>query len=181
MPYYKGNLPSYKFPPIIEVVCGIRFQPPENFTLPYIGLLWNKFREEYPIVKHAAPLATDRVGLLVDSVTGTPLPRVWFINRQENQLVQFQPDRIYFNWRQREDIYPRYENIIRNFDKVLDTLIAFFEESRFGEFTPVECELTYINHIEKKPESETAEEMRKVFRDFPWNESERFFPNSYSS
>lgn len=170
------KLPSYERPPVTEVVCGVRFQPSQNFTLPYIGLLWNKFREDYPQVQHAAPLASGPGELLVDSVTGAPLPRVWFINQQGNQLIQFQPDRIYFNWRQREDIYPRYEFVIRKFEEVLSTVQAFFEEFQLGEFTPVECELSYINHIQKEAGHETVEELQRIFRDFFWHENPRFLP-----
>lgn len=170
------RLPSYLHPPVNEVVCGIKFQSSPNFTLPYIGLLWNKFREKYPRVQHAAPLAEGPDQILVDTFTGIPLPRVWFINQNENQLVQFQPDRIYFNWRHRQDVYPRYENVIRNFEEVLDTLEAFFKESGFGNFTPVECELTYLNHINKIPDMEMADELQRVFRDFSWHKSPRFLP-----
>jgi len=170
------SLPSYLRPPVNEVVCGIRFQPSSNFTLPYIGLLWNKFREKYPRVEHAAPLA-ELGQILVDTVTGAPLPRVWFINGQDNQLIQFQPDRIYFNWRQRGDLYPRYESVIKNFEEVLDSLEAFFKESKFGEFIPVECEITYVNHIRKERDRDTVAELQRVFKDFCWHEAPRFLPN----
>lgn len=171
------RLPSYLHPPVNEVVCGVRFQPPPNFTLPYIGLLWNKFREKYPRVEHAATLAIGPNQILIDSVTGVPLPRVLFINKQDNQLIQFQTDRIYFNWRQRQDVYPRYKTVIQNFEEVLDTVEAFFKESALGEFIPLECELTYLNHIPKGVGRETVEELQRVFRDFNWHEPPRFLPN----
>jgi len=173
----KDRLPSYKHPPVNEVVCGVRFQPSPNFTLPYIGILWNKFREKYPRVEHAPPLAVRPNQILIDTVTGAPLPRVWFINAQDNQLVQFQTDRIYFNWRQRQDAYPRYENVIMNFEEVLDTVETFFKESELGEFIPIECELSYINHISKRVGRDMVEEHQRVFRDFKWHELQRFLPN----
>lgn len=171
------RLPSYLHPPVNEVVCGVRFQPPPKFTLPYIGLLWNKFREKYPRVEHAPTLAIGPDKILIDTVTGVPLPRVLFINEQDNQLVQFQTDRIYFNWRHRQDMYPRYENVIQNFEEVLDTIEAFLKESEVGEFIPLECELTYLNHIQKRVGQETVEELQRVFRDFSWHEPPRFLPN----
>ena len=176
-PCSADRLPSYLHPPVNEVVCGVKFQPPPNFTLPYIGLLWNKFREKYPRVEHAATIAMGPNQILIDTATGVPLPRVLFINKQDNQLVQFQADRIYFNWRQRQDMYPRYENVIENFEEVLDSLEAFFKESEFGEFIPVECELTYLNHIKKGVGREAVEELQRVFRDFSWHDTPRFLPN----
>jgi len=175
------KLPSYRHPPVNEVVCGIRFQPFPDFTIPYIGLLWNRFREQYPRVQHAPPLAVGPDQILVDTVTGVPLPRVWFMNQEDNQLIQFQPDRIYFNWRQRQDVYPRYENVIRNFEEVLDTVQTFLKESGFAEFSPVECELTYLNHIVRNPGVETVNELQRVFRDFSWDKSPRFLPSPSSA
>lgn len=55
-----GNpLPSYKRPPVDEVVCGFRFERLRELKVPHIGLLWEKFRNEYPTVQHAVPIATD--------------------------------------------------------------------------------------------------------------------------
>jgi uncharacterized protein (TIGR04255 family) len=171
------KLPSYVHPPVNEVVCGVRFEPSSKFTLPYIGLLWNKFRERYPRVEHAPPLAVGPNQILVDTVTGAPLPRVWFINTQGDQLIQFQTDRIYFNWRQRKNAYPRYESVIRNFEEVLDMIEAFFKESELGKFIPVECELSYVNHISRRVGQDTVEEHHRVFRDFQWNKPHCFLPN----
>jgi uncharacterized protein (TIGR04255 family) len=47
-----GVLPSYDNPPVNEVVCGMRFYTPDKLRIPHIGLLWDKFRNEYPIIKH---------------------------------------------------------------------------------------------------------------------------------
>ena len=63
---FQSGLPSYKRPPVNEVVCGMRFQPPENLRIPHIGLLWNKFRANYPKLQHAPPLSTAKGELLVD-------------------------------------------------------------------------------------------------------------------
>jgi len=168
------RLPSYLNPPVNEVVCGVRFQPPPKLTLPYIGILWSKFRAKYPRVEHAPTLAIGASQILIDTVTGVPLPRVLFKNEQDNQLIQFQTDRIYFNWRHRQDTYPRYENVIKNFEEVLDIIEAFLKESELGDFIPVECELTYLNHIPKRAGRETVEELQRVFRDFCWHEPPRF-------
>jgi uncharacterized protein (TIGR04255 family) len=175
--YLGGRLPSYKKPPVNEVVCGIRFQPSPNLKLPHVGLLWGKFRDAYPLVEHATPIALGLDQLLVDPATGAPLPRVWFINRQNNQLVQFQMDRLYFNWRQRNDVYPRYKNVINNFERVVDTVEAFFREFDIGELSPVECELSYINHIPRREDRNALDDFQNVFRDIVWQVSPRFLPN----
>jgi uncharacterized protein (TIGR04255 family) len=173
---HKGAIPSYKKPPITEVVCGLRFEPLADFKIPHIGLLWDKFRKDYPSVEHAIPIGTE-TSIIVDPLTGAPLPRVWFINTQGNQLVQFQVDRYYFNWRQRGDEYPRYPRIIEAYESVKATLDAFLREMKLEPLKPVEYELTYINHIPKGQGWESADDLPQIFTDFNWKERQnRFLP-----
>ena len=173
----KNILPSYKNPPINEVVCGMRFDPPEKIRITHYGLLWEKFREEYPTIKHAQPLSSDK-GMLIDTMTGLPLPRVWFINKTDDQLIQFQIDRFYYNWRRRKNEYPRYHKIIGNFEKVFNIIIDFFNESEFGKLIPKEYELSYINHIPQGQGWNDISDHSKIFSDIVWNEKKnRFLPN----
>jgi len=173
-----GALISYKNPPVNEVVCGMRFHTPDNLRIPHVGLLWDKFRQEYPIIQHASPIAAVKGEIPVDSATGLPLQRVWFINKSDDQLIQFQFDRFYFNWRRRQNIYPRYPHVIENFESVLNTVVKFFYEFNLGEFKPTEYELSYINHIPKGQGWNTIEDLPRIFSDFVWRQiAGRFLPN----
>jgi uncharacterized protein (TIGR04255 family) len=170
-------LPSYKKPPVDEVVCGFRFEPLSQLKVTHIGLLWERFRTEFPTVQHAAPIAND-ASLLVDETTGIPLPRVWFISKADNELIQFQPDRFYYNWRHRGDDYPRYPSIIKKFEKAKIQLEAFTSELNLGTIKPVDCELTYINHILQGQGWESINDLPKVIPDFSWqSEKHDFLPN----
>ncbi len=141
------ELPSYKNPPINEVVCGMRFHASDKIKIPHIGILWEKFQDEYPLIQHAPPITSDKGELLIDIGTGLPLPRVWFVNESNDQLVQFQVDRFYFNWRRKKDVYPRFDHIIHNFDMVFIAIESFFKDFKLGKIEPIEFELSYINHI----------------------------------
>jgi uncharacterized protein (TIGR04255 family) len=167
-------LPSYKQPPVDEVVCGIRFEPLPQLKVPHIGLLWGKFRQEYPVTQHAPPIATD-TSLLVDETIGVPLPRMWFISKADNELVQFQLDRFYYNWRRRGDDYPRYPSVIEKFEKAKQQLDAFTDELQLGPIKTVECELSYINHIPKGEGWESIDDLPKVMQDFTWQEQKHSF------
>lgn len=176
--YSMGALPSYKKPPVNEVVCGMRFHPPDKLRIPHIGLLWVKFRQQYPIIQHAPPIATAKGEIPIDNATGLPLQRVWFINDSDDQLIQFQFDRFYFNWRRRKDVYPRYPYVIKNFEGVLDTIVNFFIEFDLGEIKPIEYELSYINHIQKGQEWNTVDDLPRIFSDFVWKQTMgRFLPS----
>ena len=177
-PLSLGALPSYRKPPVEEVVCGVRFLTPDKFRIPHIGLLWDKFRSNYPIIQHAPPLVSEEGQIIVDSQSGIPLPRVWFINGRDDQLVQFQIDRFYFNWRRKKDAYPRYPHVIKSFENVRDTVVNFFAEFELGELRPIEYALSYTNHILKGEGWNTIEDLPKIFSDFAWNQVPgRFLPS----
>lgn len=173
----KNTIPSYKEPPVNEVVYGMRIRPSNKLLIPHIGLLWDKFRTEYPRLQHALPISTTRGELLIDIVTKLPIPRVWFISSSDDKLIQFQNDRIYFNWRKRESDYPRYEYMISNFETVFNVIKDFFSEFNLGKLELQEYELTYINHIPRGMGWETIDDLSEVFSDFIWNKPKtRFLP-----
>ena len=122
------------------VVYG--FTPPDKFYIPHIGLLWGKFRSEYPNIQHAIPVASATGEIYTDSVTNFPIPRIFFINESDDQLIQVQSDRFYYNWRRRKNPYPRYAHVIKNFEQMYSYITSFFSEFGFGEFKPIECELS---------------------------------------
>jgi uncharacterized protein (TIGR04255 family) len=170
--------PSYGNPPVNEVVCGMRFHPLDLFRIPHIGLLWDKFRQEYPNIQHASPIAGSKGEIPLDHVTGLPLPRVWFINKSDDQLIQFQSDRFYFNWRRRQDVYPRYPYVISHFENLMDAVADVFGELGLGNLRPTEYELSYINHIPKGREWNTIDDLSKIFSDFIWGfRRDRFLPS----
>jgi len=168
-------LPSYRKPPVIEVVCGLRFRALDKISIAHVGLLWDKFRSDYPVVQHAPPIAAAKGEILMDKATGLPLPRVWFINRSDDQLIQFQFDRFYYNWRRKQEAYPRYRYIISNFENLFNKVEDFLKEYELGELKPVECELSYINHIPK--DQDWLDDLTRVFPDFVWRQlKDRFLP-----
>ena len=172
------KLPSYKNPPVNEVVCGMRFRPTAKLRIPHVGLLWDKLRADYPILQHAPTISSTKGEILVDKVTGLPLPRVWFISTSDDQLVQFQNDRFYFNWRKRKSDYPRYAHVISNFEKVLNAVKDLFKDFDLGELEPIEYELTYINHIPKGVGWKKIDDLTEIFTDFSWNKTNtRFLHN----
>jgi len=176
--YFVNKLFSFRKPPVNEVVCGMRFRPPDRLRIPHIGLLWDKFRADYPILQHAPPISSALGEILVDSITGFPLPRVWFINPSEDQLIQFQYDRFYFNWRRKKHEYPRYEHVISNFEAVLNAIKDLFKDYELGEVEPMEYELSYINHIPKGSGWTTIDDLPEIFSDFIWHKTKtRFLPD----
>ena len=172
------TLPSYKKPPINEVFCGMQFRASDNLRIPHIGCLWNKFRKDYPNIQHVSPIATAKGEISFDNATGVPLPRLLFINESDDQLIQFQVDRFYYNWRRKERDYPRYKHIIEGFENVRDNIEGFFVEFDLGELNPVGYELSYTNHIPQGQGWDRSEDLANIFSDFIWKKVDgRFLSN----
>jgi hypothetical protein len=80
------NLPEYDNPPVNEVVCGILFETLGKLLSPYLGVLWEKYKPEYPECREVAPLVPvvesfDKLpqpGIQYMDVP--PLPRIWFMH-----------------------------------------------------------------------------------------------------
>lgn len=168
--------PSYRHPPVDEVVCGIRYELLGNFKVPHIGLLWSKFRNEYPNIEHAAPIAHGG-NLVVDAASGAPLPRIWFISASDDELIQFQTDQLYFNWRRREKEYPRFRTIFPKFESTRGVLEELLKELGFPPLVIAEHELTYINHISQGEGWDSIEDLPKVLPYLGWNiQSFKYLP-----
>ncbi len=167
--------PSYKSPPLNEVSIGLQFQPLEKLKIPHFGLFWDLIRKDFPNVEHAPPILKKDMG----SVEWLPLPRVWFIDKSDAQLLQLQADRINFNWRSREgaDCYPRFRTIAPQFFGLLETFEQFLVNADIGIILPTVAEVTYINIFEQGKEWNTAEDLPTIFKDFAWTrERKRFLP-----
>lgn len=104
--------PSLQHPPLVEVVCGFFFEPLPELKPLVIGLYWSERRKEYP--------QTDEQSALFDN-TSSPPPIEWSLgpgplrvlmtSEDQHFVLQIQQDRLYFNWRRRDEgDYPRFKD-----------------------------------------------------------------------
>lgn len=166
------KLPDYKKPPVNEVACGILFEKITNFRGHHPGLFWRKIKKQFPACEHA--LRTG--GLNPEHLNlADYLPRMWFVNEEQNKLVQLQDDCLFFNWRRRQqdEEYPHYSTIIKSFKANFNKFEKFLEEENMGPIAPRECELTYVNVIQKGEGWESFSD--RIFRDFIWDASKSRF------
>jgi uncharacterized protein (TIGR04255 family) len=151
---------TFDRPPLNEVVLSLQSESVKGFTTPYLGLFWGRIRDAYPETQTQPPL-----GPVVERFEGAPkpaptvpfrvletmeTPRCWFLTRGGQQLVQVQQDRLILNWRriQADDVYPRYERLRPELERVANELLLFLEQEGLGNVVPNQCEVSYINHIE---------------------------------
>lgn len=185
------DLPDFEKPPVIEVVCGIQFKELRSLLAPHLGLLWEKFKAEYPGCQEVPPLAgtferfdegaSSKADIQLSE--NPPLPRIWFIHTQGNGIVQVQRNRFLHNWKKIriEDEYPRYGAVISMFRERLATFEDFVEENALGTIEPLQYEMTYMNHIPQGEGWDSMGELGTIFPDFTWrNEKDRFLPQTES-
>jgi uncharacterized protein (TIGR04255 family) len=154
----------YENPPIDEIVCGMRFDPIKQLQSGHFGILWQKFRPDFPRTEDqipVLPVSQEDLG----TPDKLPLPRVWFIHENENELIQVQRNRFLHNWRKRrpDDEYPGYKTVIEDFERYLSRFEEFLLEENLGNFVAKEYELTYIDLIPKGHGWENPGNLENVF------------------
>ena len=175
---------KYSNPPVTEVVCGVLFKPLEAFRLPHLGLFWQKIKPDFPTCQEVAPLMPLIEGFgegpeNLLQLNEMPLPRVWFVHRDDVAIVQVQRDRFLHNWKKSKptDSYIRYPTVLDFFKQRLASFESFLEENSLGTLDPLQYEMTYVNHILQGEGWNDASDLGKVFRDHQWNgEENRFLP-----
>ena len=108
-----------------------------------------------------------------------PLPRVWFVNKDGDRLIQIQRDAFICNWRKQkpEDDYPRYHSVLEKFSEQFAIFETFLIEAKLGEIYPTQYELTYVNLIPRGEGWEHFGDIGEVFPDFQRRSNSLFPPN----
>ena len=109
----------YNNAPVGEVVIGIALNGiifDNNFMYEF----YQNFKEKYPIIQEHEIVPT-----VIESSSGPNehrlLPgfnsRKFFLNKEQNKLVQLQADRFLFNWRKTDnkDEYPHFSSVSSEF------------------------------------------------------------------
>ncbi len=146
---------AFKHPPVDEVVVSTYFNPPlSDLRSEHIGLFWGKIREDFPVVSQQPPVMSQQSPVeVVQSINADepfPMPRYWIVSEDETELIQIQKSAFMFNWRRRDDEYPRFHRSIK---PAFDGYYGLFSEFIRTEINMTEplidlCELTYINVLE---------------------------------
>jgi uncharacterized protein (TIGR04255 family) len=183
----RRSLPEYENPPVVEVVCGVSFASIQQFTIPYLGLFWKELGDDFTSCQEVQPLTTvleQSDGTTQVEISLGPLPtfvpRVWFLHRAGDQIVQIQRDRFLCNWRKTDQkhAYPRYGWVIGQFNDRLALFERFLRQHWRVQVPHRQYELSYINHIPAHAAWQTLADLGSVLPDLAWRVAEaRFLPN----
>mgnify|MGYP006269987801 CR=1 FL=1 len=175
--------PSFKNPPLIEVVAGVQFEHPLNLRTLDFADIWTTFdREKFPKYREMPPLKPmlpDNVHM-IDMSDLPPMRRFWFETEKQDALIQTQQDRLIYNWKRPpanfddKNCYPRYDLVIEDFFKHYDTFINLLKEKEVTNAKPSFLELSYINLIDI-PENGLSD-IKQIFKDIDWFSDSRILP-----
>ncbi len=177
------TLPDFDNPPAVETVLGVRFAPLKKWQASHFGLFWNRIREEYPRTEiHSALSSVDAPVVFcfpeeAQLEFDAPI-RCWYRNRNEATLIQVQNDRFIHNWRKLEATQPylHYGELRPEFEKNWQRFREFLNDERLGEAKVVECEVTYINQIERGDGWDTFADLPNVVNSWCGSKSTGFLP-----
>lgn len=179
----------------MEVALSLQFEPLASLTAAHLGLLWGRFRSQFPKTQDQPRLrpAIEKFGVRVvspgqsfgsDIGVGAPAIRCWFLNDLETELIQVQRDRFIHNWRRKSSdngTYPRYETLRRSFAEELGTFADFLRREKLGEIRPNQCELIYVNHVVAGTEWENHSQLGNIATVWKALYSQDFLPEQESA
>jgi hypothetical protein len=87
--------------------------------------------------------------------------------RRMTTLIQVQKNAFLFNWRLREEDYPRFESVFETFRTHRSTFIQFLKEDlNTAKIEQAKYQLTYVNLFEDVPYWSGLEDTPKIFPSF---------------
>lgn len=145
---------SFRYPPVVEVVCGIQFKASVPMSSANFAEFWREVKSEFPRTEDKPPLPTmqenERAPQLDPFIVQAddPTPRVWFIDTADTHLLQIQRDRFLLNWKKVDEEYPRFKTVYQKFRDYISIFEAFCSRNLDCGLTPTQYELTYVNMID---------------------------------
>jgi uncharacterized protein (TIGR04255 family) len=138
---------DFEKPPINEMSIGMHFAPVVALRAESIGLFWSRIRAEFPTAQQSLP-----IGVPPTLPQEFPMPRFWFVAKDDATLIQLQKNLFLFNWRLRTGDYPRFEKLFEAFRKYRTVFTQFLRtELNTTRIEQVRYQLEYNNLFESAP------------------------------
>ena len=175
------KLPKYNNPPVIETVLGVEFKPLLSWQIPHFGLFWNRIRPNYQRCSVQPPLPEqlekfgDEQNTLTINLTQHPEARCWFFDNNANWLLQIQNNRFISNWKRKTTSYPNYKGFCERFEREWSRFNEFLLSEKMGTPELLQCEVSYINHIDIDIEFNSLGEILPCWTEL---KEQKFLPKS---
>jgi uncharacterized protein (TIGR04255 family) len=181
------GLPDFSNPPVVEVALSVQFERLTELHAAHLGLVWRLFKDRFPKTEEHPPreVVSEPFGVFtpprvrIQLEKGMPIPRVWFLNERGTELIQLQQNCFVHNWRKMrvpEEVYPRYESIRSTFSEELHIFLRFVEQEHLGKVVPMQCEITYVNHIFPGQGWDSFGQVERILAPWSGKHSDPFLP-----
>jgi uncharacterized protein (TIGR04255 family) len=136
-------------PPVVETSVGFHFAKLEGWHLLRQGLLWGKFRPEYPELEILPMIVQAATPQTFQFDMNSPVMRTGFTDKSRTQLVQIQDGLLLHNWRKTNESpqYKRYDAIRSRLRSDWATFRAYLHEESLKDPVVLRCEMSYFNHL----------------------------------
>lgn len=145
-----SSFPELRRPPIVEVVCGVVFDPIPELDALMLGVYWDRRRNDFP-KRQIHPALSDEPSFAI----GFMPMRAFIMSEDEQFVLQLQHDRFFMNWRATGQQYPRFSErhgsggLLSRMEAELSQFQAFVRERIGREATPRRVELSKIDLLEE--------------------------------
>lgn len=144
--------PALDRPPIVEVVCGVVFEPIAELDPLVLGVYWDERKEAFPQRAIQPAIMDDATLSFGLSVAAFPM-RAALSSHDQQFVLQLQQDRMYLNWRATGAQYPRFsdrdgrQGLLAKMLLELDRFSAFVKARYGAGIVPVKAELSKIDML----------------------------------
>ena len=171
------SLPSFRRPPVVEVVIGAKTRGADRYSLRSLGEFAAELASEGLDVEDSQPgilgpdepsdLTAASVAPPIEILLGTNHPPIRHLlqNASGSELVQIQPDWLGANWRKTEAsmTYPRWPQRWEIFQRRAALASQYFSSTGL-EFDQVE--VVYVNHIGQEGAWQSHADISRIFSCF---------------
>jgi uncharacterized protein (TIGR04255 family) len=172
-----SDLPEFDNPPVVETALGVQFAPTPGITSGHFGWYW-KARLDGSWTKTVdAPPLPDQFERFGEKRTWNwnllPVPqikimienpvRLQIISASDERVIQLQNSRCIYNWRKKDEHYPRFDALYPEFLERLHGFRKFLREADLEDIVPNQWEITYVNNIPKGELWSTPADWHNVF------------------
>jgi uncharacterized protein (TIGR04255 family) len=157
------RFPAFDKPPLVETALSVAFAPIEKLAGARVGELWQELRSEFPEIVERPPyeMPVERLGgpppipsLELKLTPAISKSRFWMVSEDDQRLVQVQRDFFAYNWRKRGgEEYGGYRAGRESFSRYFTAFSGFLTREGIGSIDPTQCEITYVDHIERDAHS----------------------------
>jgi uncharacterized protein (TIGR04255 family) len=159
-------------PPVSEVAITVQFESLGELTVLDYASFYDLLKDRFPVLQQVVPgppMGLDEQVLPKFEIMGKPeMPRIWCVSSDSRQLVQFQHDRLSFNWRRMSPVaepenYPGYLSLMQDFVQLFEQTKQWVSERFTVDIKPIVGELMYNDLVSMAKPDGTKRRLSEVF------------------